>query len=138
VLHDRKLPGSKRNIDHIVVVPAGVFVVDAKNINGVPRSADFGGSLTTDVRLCVGDSDRTMLVEGVLTLAAAVREVAGIDVAPVLCFVGQKAPLRFSVRGAEIVDETSLPGIVRQFGPLTAKTVSEIAGLLASAFRRAR
>jgi hypothetical protein len=78
------------------------------------------------------------LVEGVLTLAAAVREVAGIDVAPVLCFVGQKAPLKFTARGVEIIDETSLAGIVRQPGPLTPKAVSEIAGKLATAFRSAR
>jgi hypothetical protein len=53
VLHDRKLPDSKRNLDHIVVTSAGVFVVDAKNTVGVPRYMDFGGSLTTDARLYV-------------------------------------------------------------------------------------
>jgi len=37
VLHDRRVPGSKANIDHLVVGPTGVFVVDAK---------DYGGRLT--------------------------------------------------------------------------------------------
>lgn len=30
VLHDRRVPGTSGNIDHVVVAPAGVFVVDAK------------------------------------------------------------------------------------------------------------
>ncbi|MGB3375417.1 MAG: nuclease-related domain-containing protein [Microbacterium sp.] len=30
VLNDRRLPGTRANIDHIVVAPSGVWVVDAK------------------------------------------------------------------------------------------------------------
>ena len=30
VLHDRRIPPTKANIDHIVVCPSGVFVIDAK------------------------------------------------------------------------------------------------------------
>jgi hypothetical protein len=30
VLHDRGVPGSKANIDHVAIGPAGVFVIDAK------------------------------------------------------------------------------------------------------------
>ena len=33
-LHDRRVPGTKGNLDHIVVAPAGVFVVDAKHLQG--------------------------------------------------------------------------------------------------------
>ena len=33
-LHDRRVPGSKANIDHIVVGPSGVFVIDAKHLTG--------------------------------------------------------------------------------------------------------
>ena len=28
VLHDRRIPGSKANIDHIVIAPSGVWVID--------------------------------------------------------------------------------------------------------------
>jgi hypothetical protein len=34
VLHDRRVPGTRGNIDHIVIAPAGVFVVDAKSYEG--------------------------------------------------------------------------------------------------------
>src|SRR5690242_15147101 len=33
-LHDRCAPGSKANIDHIVLVPSGVWVIDSKRVNG--------------------------------------------------------------------------------------------------------
>lgn len=34
VLHDRRIPGSRANIDHLAVTPAGVFVIDAKKYKG--------------------------------------------------------------------------------------------------------
>ena len=34
ILHDRSIPGSRANIDHLVIGPTGVFVVDAKNYSG--------------------------------------------------------------------------------------------------------
>ena len=37
VLHDLAIAGSKANIDHIVVAPGGVFVVDSKNWSRAPK-----------------------------------------------------------------------------------------------------
>jgi hypothetical protein len=34
VLHDRRVPGTRGNLDHLVVGPASVFVVDAKHYPG--------------------------------------------------------------------------------------------------------
>ena len=39
VLHDRRIPGSKANIDHIAIGPRGVFVIDAKHYKGGRRCA---------------------------------------------------------------------------------------------------
>jgi hypothetical protein len=33
-LHDRRMPDSRANIDHIVVVPSGVWVIDSKRMKG--------------------------------------------------------------------------------------------------------
>jgi hypothetical protein len=30
VLHDRRIPGSKANIDHMAITPGGIWVIDAK------------------------------------------------------------------------------------------------------------
>ncbi len=42
VLHDRRIPGSKANIDHIVVGPAGVFAIDTKRYTGKIERRDHG------------------------------------------------------------------------------------------------
>jgi len=33
-LHDRRIPPTKANIDHIVIAPTGVYIIDAKNYTG--------------------------------------------------------------------------------------------------------
>ncbi len=68
VMHDRRLPGTKANIDHIVVTPGGVLVVDAKRyVDKCPELRVEGGILRPRVeKLMVGGRDRTKLVDGVL------------------------------------------------------------------------
>lgn len=93
VLHDRRVPGTKANIDHIAVGPSGVFVIDAKKYAGQVEVRDVGGLFRTDERLYVNNRDRTKLVEGVLGQIEVVRnalgdEFPGVDVQGVLCFVG--------------------------------------------------
>ena len=44
VLHDRGLPGSSANIDHLVVAASGVWVIDAKNYTGRVEVVDRGGA----------------------------------------------------------------------------------------------
>jgi len=34
VLHDRRIPGTRANIDHIAVAPSGVWVIDAERYKG--------------------------------------------------------------------------------------------------------
>ena len=92
-LHDRRLPGSKANIDHLVVTASGVWVIDAKRYSGRVAKVDKGGWFRTDMRLTVGGRDRTKLIGGVHKqvghVQAALAEVPG-DEPPVhgaLCFV---------------------------------------------------
>jgi hypothetical protein len=69
VLHDRRAPGSRGNIDHIAVAPSGVWVVDAKEYRGRVR---FG---RRDMRLYVGRRDRSSDLAGVRRQRDAVRRV---------------------------------------------------------------
>src|SRR5206468_2692354 len=39
VLHDRRIPGSRANIDHVLVSRAGVFVIDTKQYKGRVQNA---------------------------------------------------------------------------------------------------
>lgn len=111
VLHDRRIPGTKANIDHIVVTKGCVFVVDAKRyVNKRPELKVEGGILRSRVeKLLVGGRDRTKLVDGVLgqvEMVRAVLEDEEIPVRGVLCFVEGDWPMiggTFTTRGVAVV-----------------------------------
>lgn len=47
-VHDRRIPGSRANIDHIAVAATGVWVIDTKNATGAlpaDRAAALAGAL---------------------------------------------------------------------------------------------
>ena len=87
VLHDRRIPGRRSNIDHVLIGPAGVFVVDTKSYQGKVERRMAGSLLARKPRLFIGDRDRTNLVDGVTAQAAAVRAsvTADLPVQAVLC-----------------------------------------------------
>lgn len=95
VLHDRRIPGTKANIDHIAVTAAGVWVIDAKRYKGRPELKVEGGLLRPRVeKVLVGRRDCTKLVDGVLKQVGLVRDVVGdLPVTGVLCFVEADWPL---------------------------------------------
>jgi hypothetical protein len=93
VLHDRLMPASRANIDHLVVGPAGVYVIDAKKYTGAVEVREAGTIFRSDLRLYVNRRDRTSLVDGVERQVDTVRSVLAdrfgdIPVHGVLCFVG--------------------------------------------------
>lgn len=64
VLHDRRIPGSRANIDHLAVTPTGVFVIDTKKYAGRPHLKIEGGLLRPRVeKLMVGSRNCTKLVD---------------------------------------------------------------------------
>lgn len=94
VLHDRRVPGSRANIDHLAVTPTGVFVIDAKRYGGRLEKRDLGNVFRSDVRLYVGRRDCAKLLRGAEDQAEVVRDALGpvgfvdVPVRPVLCFIG--------------------------------------------------
>jgi hypothetical protein len=93
VLHDRRIPGSRANIDHVVISQTGVFVIDSKRYKGRVERRDVGGLFRTNLRLCVGGRDRTKLVSGMTPQLDAIRKVLvardewrDVPVTPVLLF----------------------------------------------------
>jgi hypothetical protein len=94
VLHDRRIPASRSNIDHIVVSAGSVFVIDAKHYGGQVEKRNLGNIFRPDVRLYVGHRDCTKLVHGAEDQAEVVRDIlaplglADVPVRPVLCFLG--------------------------------------------------
>jgi hypothetical protein len=85
VLHDRKIPGKRANIDHIAIGPGGVFVIETKNYKDeakVRRGELFvGGRRKPEFITQVWEEAgvvQAVLAEHVARLA--------FDVKPVLCF----------------------------------------------------
>jgi hypothetical protein len=100
VLHDRKIPKSNANIDHIFISDRGVFVIDAKNYRGPIRLRDSSGSVNGREVLFIGKRNQTRLVDGVKkqvsTVETALKSV-GFDVPVVgmLAFFNADFPILF-------------------------------------------
>jgi len=146
VLHDRRVPGTRGNIDHIVIAPAGVFVVDAKKYKGVIAIRNRGWFFRPDYRLYVGRRDCSALakdlgwqVEAVTSalVAAAVHPLPPIT--PVLCFIDGEWPL-FSApdeyAGVRVEGPKSLRKLVAApeiLGPAPIERLARLLGATLSA-----
>lgn len=87
VLHDVRWPGrSRANIDHVVVGPGGVFIVDSKNWSGRIEVRD--GELRQNGRR--REAAVAGAAEAALALTPVVARVSGLAVVPVLCFATEE------------------------------------------------
>jgi hypothetical protein len=130
-LHDRRMPGSRANIDHIVVARSGIVVVDSKNHAGkvvVTRSG-----LTIAGRRCDG------MVPGVQRQVAVVRQTLADQQLPpdlvrgVLCFTRADLPwLRPAPGGVHLLNRKGLARELCRPGPLGPAQVRHLAETLAA------
>jgi hypothetical protein len=142
-LHDRRVPRSAANIDHILVAPAGVFVVDAKNLRGKIEIRNRGGFFRTDLRLYVGRRDCSALATGLgwqVQAVTAALIAAGVDpvppVAPVLCFIDGEWPLFRTPNeyaGVRLEGIGSISKLVAAPTVLDPPSIDNLARLLAAA-----
>jgi Nuclease-related domain len=144
VLHDRRIPGTRTNIDHIAVTRSGVvWAIDAKNYSGKVQRIDKGGWFSTDVRLYVGRRDCTQLVQGMASQVAAIRTALGaaltrefnVEVRAALCFVNAEWSLfakPFDLGGVWIGWPKALDERIRQQGELTPEHIAILARSIAS------
>ena len=102
VLHDRRVPNSRANIDHIVVGPTGIFAIETKS---------YAGRMTIrEGELFVAGRRRTPILAQAHWEADMVRSVvrrAGIqsDVAAIICVHRAELPRNApTVDGVTIVD----------------------------------
>lgn len=138
VLHDRRIPGSRANIDHLAVTEAAAWVIDAKRYQGRPQLQIEGGLFRPKVeRLMVGRRDCTNLVDGVLKQVDLVRACVGeVPVIGVLCFVDADWPLigaPFETRGVHAVSPRKLAKLMRQT-PSAGVDVAAVREALAATF----
>jgi Nuclease-related domain len=148
VLHDRRMPGSRANIDHLAVAASGVYVIDTKRHRGKKevRKPLFGERV-----LKIDGRDQTKLIHGLAKQVAAV-EAALIDFAPdvptygCLCFVAPEGLLAVSglprfrtltINDYPLFDPRRLAKRMNGSGPLTPERARSLLEYLARRFPRA-
>jgi hypothetical protein len=143
-LHDRRIPKTKANIDHIAVAPSGVFVIDAKRYKGRPRLQVDGGLFRARTeRMFVGSRDCTKLVGEVHWQTELVHQmlaVHGLTELPILgklCFVDADWPLiggTLTIGGVEALWPKALRKQLLVPGPLAAPQIRDLHRNIAAAF----
>jgi hypothetical protein len=136
LLHDRLIPRSQANIDHLAVGPGGVTVIDAKNYKGEVRVERRGGLLSARrEELRINGRRRTRLVEGVqgqvevVHKALAAARLGHVNVQGALCFANPDGLPLFRkqyMAGILIDGSRSAAKLARRSGELTGERVEAI------------
>jgi hypothetical protein len=130
LLHDRRLPHSRSNIDHIAIAASGVYVIDTKRYKG---KIQVQNPLFGTPTLRIAGRDRTKLIDGLLGQVAVVEAAlqglgADVPVRGCLCFVTPEGFLAdvglpmlrtLSVNGCQICYPRKLARRLNRAGPLS-------------------
>jgi hypothetical protein len=139
VLHDRRVPNTRGNIDHLVIAASGVWIVDAKNWKGRVERRWVGRP--PERQLYVDGHNRMVAVENLAWQIEAVRAAltpigfADTPVTGVLCFTGATwglfaRPLRFS--GAVVTWPSKLVDHIADGPPVDPASINLVAQHLSS------
>jgi hypothetical protein len=147
-LHDRRIPGSRANIDHVLVAPSGVWVVDAKLYTGKVERRTLGPIWRREHAVFVGGRDRTKVINGMSRQVDAIRSAiapdplaADVVIRPVVCFVTSDWGLfakPFEISGVLVTWPQKLVARIAAAGPLTATGVARIANRIGVGLPAAR
>jgi hypothetical protein len=143
VLHDRRIPRSRANIDHIAVSAAGVFVIDAKRYKGRPSLRVEGGILRARTEtLMVGGRRSNSLIDGMHKQLAVVQGVIGdeMPITGMLVFIEADWPLiggAFVTQQVKVLWPKKAAETITQPGPLDAAQVYALHRALAAVLKPA-
>jgi hypothetical protein len=146
LLHDRRLPESRANIDHLAIVASGVYVIDAKRYKGKieVRKAKSSDQPT----LFIAGRRKSKLVDGLTRQVKAVEAALAlieqdVPVFGCFCFInpekqagGSKIPLfrTLTVEGFDLMYPRRLAKRLNQTGPLSSDEQLVIAEALCELF----
>lgn len=133
LLHDRRMPEGRGNIDHLAVAPRGVYVIDTKAIRGKvrvkPATAGHGAKLQVNGRT------RSKLVFGLARQVRAVREELDrhghpdVPLTGVFCFTEADFPLfgRMQIDGYLLRHRRALAKELAGEGPTSSEAIDALA-----------
>jgi Nuclease-related domain len=111
VLHDLAVPGSRANLDHLVIGPGGVFVIDSKQYRGRLQLESSGRlwhgryPLAPTLRAVSFEADQ----------AAQILTDPDVVVVPIVAVHGAQVPWgKVVVQGIPVVAARRLPSMLRQ------------------------
>jgi hypothetical protein len=136
ILHDRRMPRSRANIDHLALAPSGIYVIDTKRYRGKVEIVRKRGKQ----HLLIAGRDRTQLIDGLDKQVAAVRaSIAGtapdVPIHGCLCFIapaglatdsGLPVLRTLKVRGYPLYYPRRLAKRLKQAGPLDTARIRTI------------
>jgi hypothetical protein len=141
VLHDRAIPGSKANIDHLLISDRGVFVIDAKNYTGLIQIRGEGNFFNSREVLYVGNRNQSKLVDGVkkqvLIVANALAKLnSEIPVTGMLAFVEADFPILFKPQAIDgvLINSKGISSSVFSKAVIKGIDLAAIANFLKKAF----
>jgi hypothetical protein len=110
VLHDLAIPGSRANIDHLVIGPGGVLVIDSKQYRG-RLQLDSSGRLWHG-RYPLAPALQAVELEA--DQAAQILTDPGVVVVPIVAVHGAQVPWgKVVVDGVPVVPARRLPSMLR-------------------------
>jgi hypothetical protein len=143
VLHDVRLPSERNKIDHVVIAPSGIHVIDSKHFPGDRVEVRRGGRfLANSARLHVGGRDSTQVVEHmghqvrkIYAFTNDLPSAAEMTVTPIVCFVDANwrwPRHRLGLGSVEILWPKALMRLLTRSGPLGRYEIEELGCRLAS------
>jgi hypothetical protein len=144
MLDDRKVPGTRGNVDHIVVAASGIWVIDAKSYKGRVERRDVGAWRTVDERLFVNNRDQTKLANAmgwqIVAVEAALTKAGfeGVPIHSALCFTDSdwglfKKP--FQINGVWVVWAQKLVEMVLAPAELRVMDIQRLAAAVGTSLR---
>lgn len=142
VLHNRRMPSGRGDIDHIAITVSGVYVVDAKAATG---RVEVRRRWSKPPQLFIGGRDRTKYLDGLDRQIQTVHDtlqacdLGSVPIQAALCFTRADLPLlrTVEVRGHLLVYPKALAKRLTTSGPLTHEQCASAAATLAAALRPA-
>ena len=142
ILDDRAIPHSTANIDHVVIAPTGVWIIDSKHWKGLIQVKSAGGFLGAKQKLLIDGRDRSPLTEKIYSQVIPIANILGdhsIPIHPALVFVDgdwsgvtlrvvQNRP--YEMLGVMISWPKAIIAKISEPGPIPAQDVVGIAALL--------
>ena len=141
-LHDRTVPATRGKLDHLVIAPSAIWLIDAKRHAGEVECRSTGAFGSGEPRLFVDGRNQTRWVHAMGWQVAAVRaqlDTIGfgeVPVRPVVCFTSSRwargiSP--FDVHGVLVTWPSALVETIGAPGPLDVRLIDLVASHLGSA-----